>query len=237
MSYYLAPALDRLRDEVNAKWPNRSKASDGWIGDPSHSARTSDHNPNNRGSVNAMDVTASGIDTEVLIAAAKKHPSVRYIIFNRRIMNRDIGNFRSRPYSRSNPHTAHVHISLYQRRSAEDDKRSWGLGKPASSKPEPSKKPGTDAPRFRLPNGHWYGPESSNPKNHSGYWEADRAGIRMWQTQMKTERGWTGIGKIDGRFGDKCYTVAKQFQGEKGLSVDGGVGRETWDASWEEPVT
>src|SRR5699024_10470748 len=106
-SWHLAPALDRLRDEVNAKWPNRSKASDGTIGDASHSSRTSDHNPNSRGSVNAIDITASGISTDTLIAAAKKHPSVRYIIFNRRIMNRDIGNFRSRPYSGSNPHTAH----------------------------------------------------------------------------------------------------------------------------------
>lgn len=138
MSWYLAPALDRLRDEVNAKWPNRSKASDGTIGDASHSARTSDHNPNARGSVNAMDITKSGIDTDVLIAAAKKHPSVRYIIHNRRIMNRDIGNFRSRPYSGSNPHTQHVHISLYQRRSAEESNRSWGLGS-ASSSSAPSK--------------------------------------------------------------------------------------------------
>lgn len=239
MSWHLAPALDRLRDEVNAKWPNRSKASDGTIGDAAHSSRTSDHNPNPRGSVNAIDITASGIDTDVLIAAAKKHPSVRYIIFNRRIMNRDIGNFRSRPYSGSNPHTQHVHISLYQRRSAEDDTRSWGLGKPSSSKPAPAKpkKPGTKPEPFPLPDGHWYGPESKNPKNHSGYYPKDRPGIRTWQTQMKTERGWSAIGKIDGVFGDNCYKVARQFQAEKGLTVDGGVGRETWDASWEEPVT
>lgn len=237
MSWYLAPVLNRLRNEVNAKWPNRSKASDGTIGDAAHSSRTSDHNPNPRGSVNAIDITASGIDTDVLIAAAKKHPSVRYIIFNRRIMNRDIGNFRSRPYSGSNPHTQHVHISLYQRRSAEESTRSWGLAE-ASSSPAPSKpKPAAgEAPEFPLPAGHWYGPESSNPKNHSGYWEKDRAGIRTWQNQM-LKRGWSGIGTADGRFGDKAYKVARQFQTEKGLRVDGGVGRETWDASWEEPVT
>lgn len=236
MSYYIAPALDRLRSEVNAKWPDRSRASDGWIGDASHSSRTSDHNPNSRGSVDAMDVTASGISTDALIAAAKKHPSVRYIIFNRRIMNRDIGNFRSRPYSGSNPHTAHVHISLYQRRSAEDSTRSWGLGKASSAPaPAPSKPAGTPPP-FPLPSGHWYGPESSNPKNHSGYWQKDRAGIRTWQNQM-LDRGWTGIGKADGRFGEKSYKVARQFQAEKGLTVDGGVGRETWDESWKAPVT
>lgn len=236
MTWHLAPALDRLRDEVNAKWPNRSKASDGTIGDAAHSSRTSDHNPNGRRSVNAMDITASGIDTDTLIAAAKKHPSVRYIIFNRRIMNRDIGNFKSRAYSGSNPHTKHVHISLYQSRAAEQRSQSWGLGKASPNKPKPKPKPGSNAPKFRLPKGHWYGPESSNPKNHSGYYKKDQAGIREYQQQMR-DRGWSGIGKVDGVFGDKSYKVTKQFQAEKGIRVDGGVGIDTWNAAWEEPVT
>ena len=236
MSWHLAPALDRLRDEVNAKWPNRSKASDGTIGDAAHSSRTSDHNPNSRRSVNAIDVTAKGIDTDELIAAAKRHPSVRYIIFNRRIMNRDIGNFRSRRYSGSNPHTQHVHISLYQSPIAERRTQSWGLGKPSTSKPSKPSKTSGKAPKFPLPAEHWYGPESANPKNHSGYYKKDQAGIRKYQQQMR-DRGWSGIGKVNGIFGAKTYNVTKQFQAEKGLAVDGGVGIDTWTAAWEEPVT
>lgn len=108
---------------------------------------------------------------------------------------------------------------------------------PAKKKPAKPKKSGTEPEPFPLPDGHWYGPESSNPKNHSGYKPKDRPGIRTWQRQMRDVRGWKAIGRIDGRFGDNCYKVARQFQTEKGLSVDGGVGRETWDASWEEPVT
>lgn len=254
---YPAPALDRLRAEVNAKWPNRSKASDGLLGDAAHSSRTSDHNPNARGSVNAMDVTASGIDTDVLIAAAKKHPSVRYIIFNRRIMNRDIGNFRSRPYSGSNPHTAHVHISLYQRSTAEKDTRSWGLGEPSSSAPAPSKpKPARKVPAgpkydFPYESGGYIGPKSGPNRSHSGIGGLKTAGVldRVWNqrfvNQLDNNRGWS-IGKgetwltkfgNDGKYGSELEALIRAFQREQGLPVDGLAGRDTWNEAFFGPVT
>ena len=257
MSWHLAPALDRLRDEVNAKWPNRSKASDGTIGDAAHSSRTSDHNPNSRRSVNAIDITAKGISTDTLIAAAKKHPSVRYIIFNRRIMNRDIGNFRSRPYSGSNPHTQHVHISLYQRRSAEDDTRSWGLGKPSSSKPVPAKpKPAKrKAPgpgySFPWPAGHYIGPKSGPDRSHSGFYshrtakgKTDQEWIKEFVAQLG-RRGWSvGKGKTwlkkfgnDGKYGNELEALIRAFQSEQGLDVDGLAGRSTWDEAFKGDVT
>src|SRR6187431_1563394 len=51
MSWRLAKALEELRGEVNAKWPNRDKSSDGSVGDLSHQARKSDPNPNSAGVV------------------------------------------------------------------------------------------------------------------------------------------------------------------------------------------
>jgi hypothetical protein len=53
-----------LRDQINQRWPERDKASDGWIGDASHQARAgfgldgkgSFHNPDPNGVVHAIDV-------------------------------------------------------------------------------------------------------------------------------------------------------------------------------------
>ncbi|XTZ16421.1 hypothetical protein ACQSSU_03190 [Micromonospora echinospora] len=125
-AYYLAPALAVLRDEINARWPNRDKASDGWIGDRAHQATRSDHNPNDRGSVNALDIDRDGVDVPAIIAAIEAHPSAHYWIFNRQIADRDDG-WRPRPYTGSNPHTLHLHISIRQSRTAEQDRRPWGL--------------------------------------------------------------------------------------------------------------
>lgn len=63
--YFLCAAGKTLFEQVNAEFPNRDKASDGWIGDPSHAAAISDHNPcwscsgPRRGVVRAIDIDAS----------------------------------------------------------------------------------------------------------------------------------------------------------------------------------
>lgn len=229
MSWHLAPSLSKLRDEVNRAWPTRSKASDGTIGDSAHSARVSDHNPNMRGSVNAIDITTQGINTDALINAAKQHQAVRYIIHNRRIMNRDIDNFRSRPYNGPNPHTQHVHISIYQTVEAENNTTPWKLTGSAAT-PKVAKK----APAYPLPAKHWYGLESKNPRNHSGYYTRDQAGVRKIQARLK-QRGWTI--SVDGIYGPETTEVVRRFQQEKHLTVDGLTGPETWRALWEEPIT
>ena len=54
----LVAAGVKLRDQVNKRFPSRDKASDGWIGDRAHSARKSDHNPDARGWVHALDIDA-----------------------------------------------------------------------------------------------------------------------------------------------------------------------------------
>jgi hypothetical protein len=45
-----------LRDQVDAKFINRDKSSDGWIGNSEHAARASFHNPDKRGWVFALDI-------------------------------------------------------------------------------------------------------------------------------------------------------------------------------------
>ena len=128
--YHLAPSLAVLRREVDARWPNRDRTSDGWIGDAAHSARASDHNPNARGSVNAIDIDHDGIDCKALVALLVKDPRVNYVIHDGKIYSRVRG-FKGAPYKGANPHTKHVHVSILQSRAAEQDTRPWGVTKAA----------------------------------------------------------------------------------------------------------
>jgi len=52
----LVPAGKTFRAQVDARFPNRDRRSDGWIGDSAHSARKSDHNPDSKGRVHAIDI-------------------------------------------------------------------------------------------------------------------------------------------------------------------------------------
>ena len=124
MAWHLAPSLVQLRNEVNARWPRRPKGSDGTVGDTSHSARKSDHNPNARNSVNAFDITYPGVDPKVIIAAVSKHPAGNYVIFNRKIYTRSNG-WKAEPYSGASPHTEHLHVSILQTVAAEQSKAKW----------------------------------------------------------------------------------------------------------------
>lgn len=58
--------------------------------------------------------------------------------------------------------------------------------------------------------------------------------VRMVQQRLK-DRGWK-IG-VDTIFGKETRKVVEAFQREKGLKVDGIVGRQTWGALWSAPIT
>lgn len=139
-SWYVAPSLEQLLREINQQWPGRSKVSDGGIGDAAHSARVSDHNPNERRSVNARDFTKSFLPVMEIIEKLLWDPRLNYIIYNRTIWSRS-RNFVPRAYSGANPHTAHFHVSILQARWAEQDTSPWGIS--AFSKPN---LPNTGAP-------------------------------------------------------------------------------------------
>ena len=145
-SWHLAPSLAQLRREINTRWPNRDKSTDGTIGDTAHSSRASDHNPNSRGSVNAIDVDKDGIDPTGLVALAIKDPRVNYVIYNRQIWQRRHG-FKPRPYSGINAHRQHVHVSIIQSVAAEQNTAPWGVAKiGASSGVKPSTGGSTSKP-------------------------------------------------------------------------------------------
>lgn len=125
-AYFLSPALVRLRLEVNTLWPNRSKASDGWIGDTAHSARKSDHNPDYSagGIVRAIDVTNDGINVDKFVSCVIRDVRTRYVITRGRIWTRESG---WQAYSGSNGHYHHVHVSVRSVGSYDLQVHSWGL--------------------------------------------------------------------------------------------------------------
>jgi hypothetical protein len=136
----VARSLLALRDQVNRAAPKRNKASDGTIGDAAHCRRKSDHNPwvrdGNIGVVTAMDIThdqANGCDASAIAEAIRgsRDARVKYIIWNRQIANSSpIGSHTAwdwRPYTGSNPHTKHVHISVKPDKVSFDSTATWQI--------------------------------------------------------------------------------------------------------------
>ncbi|MGV6875319.1 hypothetical protein ACUSIJ_21825 [Pseudochelatococcus sp. B33] len=145
----VAKALLALREQVNELAPRRKKESDGTIGDQHHCGSgggTSDHCPRVRdggvGVVTAMDIThdpANGCSAETIVNAiwASRDPRIKYLIWNRKIANSSaIGAHAPwtwRPYSGSNPHSRHFHLSVKSERSHYDSTAAWTLpGTPVS---------------------------------------------------------------------------------------------------------
>ena len=133
MSYQIAPAAAAILTQATALWPNRSRASDGTIGDQAHAARVSDHNPGHNGLVHAADLThdpANGVDCNALSEQIKDDPRVKYVIWNRRIYNPTISRT-WRPYTGSNPHDHHMHVSVTD--AGENDTSPWFTPTPTTT--------------------------------------------------------------------------------------------------------
>lgn len=135
-----------LINEINQKWPNRDKASDGTIGDAAHAARTSDHNPwvvvveagREVGVVRARDIDRDGVPMAELMEDLRRRAEAGdprlagggYLIYNRRISSKDFKTWRT--YTGSNPHTSHGHISFSLNRAGYDSTAPWGIGTPVA---------------------------------------------------------------------------------------------------------
>lgn len=109
-----------LRDQVNERWPDRDKASDGSIGDAAHAARPSDHNPDADGWVHAIDIDKDGIDADALadqliaLARARKDGGrLKNIVWRGRVASgtypATFWTWRDRP---DLGHYSHIHISF-----------------------------------------------------------------------------------------------------------------------------
>lgn len=210
----LAKALVHLREQVNSAAPNRDKSSDGWIGDTSHQARRSDHNPDSEGYVYALDISndpAHGVDSELLAEAIRtsKDPRLQYVISNKKIANMDIEGGKWRPYNGANPHNHHCHISVRHSATLRDDTRDWKIGELRRDLSAPNV-----APSPLMKKGM---PESALVS------ELKQKLIH----QVEQEKG----------FGELTEALVKAYQSHHGLEADGVVGRYTMTKLREGEVT
>jgi hypothetical protein len=208
MAWRLAKSLETLRTEVNAKWPNRSKGSDGAIGDESHKTRDSDHNPWVKDGaidvVTAIDIThdpAHGLDSEQLAECLRrsKNPRIKYIISNRKIASSEKSPWEWRPYTGKNPHNHHVHISVKPDKAHYDHTSSWSLDGVAA--PPPGQAAATIRPTLR--------------RGASG------DAVKELQRLLAV--------KDDGNLGPATETAVREKQAAAGVVADGIVGPHTWE--------
>lgn len=132
----LARSLHKLREQVNARHPKRSKVHDGTIGDAAHSRRASDHNPSImddiHGVVSALDLThdpQGGCDAHALAEHLRltKDGRIKYVISNGRIFSATTSPWTWRKYTGANPHRTHVHISVRGEKRHYDSVNKWSL--------------------------------------------------------------------------------------------------------------
>lgn len=121
MSVLPAPAALAALKSADARWPSRSRASDGTLPSAAHAAASphSDHNLGNAVDITAMD-RAHG---DAIAEAALRDPRTTYVIWFARIWNVSRGDRDWRPYDGANAHKHHVHISIAA--TAREDASPW----------------------------------------------------------------------------------------------------------------
>jgi peptidoglycan hydrolase-like protein with peptidoglycan-binding domain len=208
--WFVSPSLVQLKREVDARWPHRSRLSDGTVGDRAHRRSTSDHNPvghrngpqyGTPGAVHALDITTSGIDPSAVVAATVGDRRVAYVIYNSRIWSAARG-WAARPYY-GDPHSSHIHISLRPdspaaARSAEYDTSRWLGGSTPAAAPSSSNT--------------WYG--LSGPV------------VRRLQRAL-ISRGYSIPAGATGNFGDQTRSAVAAFQRRQGWAGSGIPYRKT----------
>jgi peptidoglycan hydrolase-like protein with peptidoglycan-binding domain len=212
-----AGSLEQFRIQINEKFPNRSKAADGTIGDAAHASRSSDHNPwikdGNMGIVRALDIThdpKNGVDTyrmadNIRLAHyIKPDPRTDYLISNGRIWN-PAASKDWRKYTGSNPHDHHMHISVDTEKKNYDNRAPWNLGD--LSKP------------VHLP--------GDRPVQEVKLYPVLRRGSKG-QDVVKLQK-LLGV-TADGDFGPATERAVKAFQTARSLGADGIAGYYTWSA-------
>jgi len=116
--------------QATALFPKRKKTSDGLLPSPAHIKANpiSDHNTGL-----AVDLTNdpnNGVDCSIIFEKLKEDERVKYLIFNKKIWSRDQAKSGNRPYSGSNAHIKHLHISIDPDSANDTSPWFWWLNQP-----------------------------------------------------------------------------------------------------------
>lgn len=206
-------SLLTLLKQINTLAPNRSKVSDGWIGDAKHAARHSDHNPDADGTVDARDFTNDpngGMDSQKLCDAlvASRDYRISYIICNGKIIAGRKGPqpWVARKYSGSNSHHHHIHVSVLD--EGQDDKTPWKIESAFNG--------------------------TLTPKQVDSVMHLGSKGdfVRDLEKNLNT----LGYGplSVDSYFGEDTDKAVRRFQKDMGLKDDGWAGPNTLEAIGKE---
>lgn len=237
--WVLVPPLEEGRAQVNERFPNRDKSSEGTIGDTTHAKSPSSHNPDKTGKpefadgdakdeVRAWDCDKDLRDTHgvtmeqlvqhwVVLARAGKMPWLRYLIFAGRIWHRK-NNFETRTYTGSNKHNDHAHVNAEFNQSSDEmhntdwQVRNFGLS-------------GVPTTPVSLPAGHELkvGAKGEEVKKVQTFFVHT---FPSYRNNVAIKRGQM-LG-VDGEFGEQTESWVKEFQRRTGLSRDGRIGPNTF---------
>jgi peptidoglycan hydrolase-like protein with peptidoglycan-binding domain len=221
MSWYLAHNLVVIGDSIHVQLGPVTIYS---LGDAKHKAEVSDHNPDGKGCVHAIDVMFPvGPKASAVVRAAVGRWDLKYVIHNRTIWEAKNG-WKARAYKGSDPHTNHVHISGVYSAAAEGNSQPLTINGSATVVPIVVH---STAPRWRFPGTTKLGSQG--------------VAVRAVQQRMH-DRGWAigqgsrKYGTIDGFFGPKMKSMVLAFQREKHILADGIVGPNTWLHMCNDPL-
>ena len=235
MTWRVAQSLLTLRTEVDKRWPDRERTSDGTIGDKRHQALgdKSDHNPfikdaRGVGVVRAMDIdagpgrfpseskdTVGDLVAEIARRAGKAgHPALQnggYVIYEGRIASANSNPPWSWRNHTGDPHESHPHISVGRKPASYDNTKRWGVlipgPRPNPDSPTTGVATGTPFPTIKL------GSSGDHVKLVQRFlWGSARAKVMP----------------IYGTFEAKTDKAVRAYQKMRGLVEDGRVGKDTW---------
>lgn len=125
-----------------------------------------------------------------------------------------------------------------------------GTPKKETPKKETPKKVVGKSYSFPLPAGYYFGSKSGGNKSVSGFYgrvfkgAKDSTWLKRFANQLSL-RGWrVGKGKTylkrfgnDGKWGSEYEHLVRAFQKDQKLTVDGKLGKNTWNAAFQNPIT